>query len=86
MSNSKLVLGLGIGALVGGALVCLSRTDSARRMKNQLCRTIHEWGSNARDMLQQAKKEAEKAGEQLAGKMAQHAETVKEKLSEVANK
>ena len=82
MSHSKLVLGLGIGALLGGALVCLSRTASARRMRN----AIHELESDAHDMLHQAKKEAEKTGEQLAGKMAQRAETVKEKLNEVANK
>ena len=86
MSHSKLVLGLGIGALLGGALVCLSRTASARRMRNHLCCAIHELESDAHDMLHQAKKEAEKTGEQLAGKMAQRAETVKEKLNEEANK
>lgn len=86
MSHSKLALGLGIGALIGGALVCLSRTASARRMKSHLCYAIHELGSDAHDMLHQVKKEAEKTGEQLAGQMAQRAETVKEKLNEVANK
>ena len=55
-------------------------------MRNHLCCAIHELESDAHDMLHQAKKEAEKTGEQLAGKMAQRAETVKEKLNEVANK
>jgi len=86
MSYSKLVLSFGIGALVGGALVCLSRTASAQRMKNHLYRAIHELGSDAHDMLHQAKKEAGKTGEQLIGKMAQRAATVKEKLNEIANK
>lgn len=86
MSNSKLALGLGIGTLIGGALVCLSRTASARKMRNHLCCAIHELESDAHEMLHQAKKEAEKTGEQLAGKMAQHAETVKEKLNEAANR
>ncbi len=58
MSHSKFTLGLGLGTLIGGALVCWSRTPSGRKMKDELCCAMHKLSTGAHEMLHQVKDEA----------------------------
>ena len=53
MSHSKFTLGLGLGTLIGGALVCWSRTPSGRKMKDELCCAMHKLSAGAHEMLHQ---------------------------------
>lgn len=78
--NSKLWLGLGVGAAIGALVYHFARTDKARKLRNDVCCALHEIEEDAESMLVDAKVKAAKAGSTLAGKVADKAVGLKEKL------
>lgn len=78
--NSKLWLGLGVGAAIGTLVYHFARTDKARKLRNDVCCALHEIEEDAESMLVDAKVKAAKAGSTLAGKVADKAVGLKEKL------
>lgn len=78
--NSKLWLGLGVGAAIGALAYHFARTDKVRKLRNDVCCALHEIEEDAESMLGDAKVKAAKAGSALAGKVADKASDLKDKL------
>lgn len=78
--NSKMWLGLGIGAAIGALAYHLARTGKARKLKEDVCCALHEIEADAESIFEDAKVKAAKAGSTLAGKVADKAVGLKEKL------
>lgn len=78
--NSKLWVGLGVGAAIGALAYHLARTDKARKLRNDVCCALHEIEVDAEGMLEEAKVKAAQAGSRVAGKVADKAIELKDKL------
>lgn len=84
--NAKLLLGLGLGAIVGVAVGYLLTGDNRKRLSEDL----HEAGNGIRDGVKSAfsnvKSKAERTGAKMAGHVEDMAEKVKDKAEEWAEK
>lgn len=81
--NTKFLLGLGIGSAIGALIYHFSRTAKAERLKKDVLNALHEIEADAEAAMAEAKVKAAKTGVLVAGKVADKANDVKEKLSEV---
>lgn len=84
--NSKLLLGLGLGAVVGIAVGYLLTGDNRKKLSEEL----HEMGHGVKDGVKSAfskvKSKAENAGSRVADRMGDMAEKVKDKAGEWAER
>lgn len=80
--NSKLWLGLGIGTAIGALVYHFSQTAKAKKLKHDVCCALHEFETDTEAMIESTKMKAA-AGVKVASKVADKANQVKEKLSEV---
>lgn len=84
--NSKLLLGLGLGAVVGIAVGYLLTGDNRKKLSEEL----HEVGNGVKDGVKSAfskvKSKAEYAGSRMADRMENMAEKVKDKAGEWAER
>ena len=72
--NSKLLLGLGIGALVGAALGYLMTGEHRRKLEEELREVGHGNKDGAQSVFSKVKAKAEHAGSKFAGKAGDKAE------------
>ena len=90
MGNSKLFVGLGLGALIGGVVTYLASTSKGKKMRRDICNSIHEIEEDAADMLYTAKDKVENAGNSLVNKVSNKYNYAKgrvdEKISEMVEK
>ena len=75
-----MLLGLGIGAAIGALAYHLARTSKARKLRDDVCCALHEIEEDTEGILGDAKVKAAKAASTLAGKVADKAAGLKEKL------
>lgn len=78
--NSKMWLGLGVGAALGALAYHFARTSKGRKLRSDVCCAFHELEEDAEGILEDAKVKAAKAGSALAGKVADKAAGLKDKL------
>lgn len=81
--NTKFLLGLGIGSAIGALVYHFSRTAKAKKLKNDVLNALHEIEIDAEKAMEEAKVKAARTGVKVAGKVADTANEVKEKLGEV---
>ena len=74
--NSKLLLGLGIGALVGAAVGYLMTGEHRRKLEEDLREVGHGIKDGARSVFSKVKAKAEHAGSKFAGKAGEWSEEV----------
>ena len=90
MGNSKMFVGLGLGVLIGGIVTYLASTSKGRKMRRDICNSIHEIEEDAADMIGTAKEKVETTGNALANKVSSKYNYAKgkvdEKLNEMAEK
>lgn len=86
MGNGKLLLGLGLGAVIGGVLGYLANTSKGRKMRTDMCCAAHEIEEDAYEMIAAAKQKAEKAGEKLMNKTAEKMGKARQKMDSVLEK
>lgn len=81
--NTKFVLGLAIGSAIGALVRHYSHTARAKQLKIDVLKALHEIEVDAEIAMKEAKVKAAKTGVKVAGVVAEKANNVKEKLSEV---
>ena len=81
--NAKFLVGLGLGSAIGALVYHFSRTAKAKKLKNDVFNALHEIEADAEAAMEDAKVKAVKTGAKVAGKVADKANEVKEKLSKV---
>lgn len=86
MGSGKLLLGLGIGAVIGGVLGYLANSSKGRKMRMDMCCAAQEIEEDAYEMIAAAKQKAEKAGEKLVNKTADKIEKARQKVDAVREK
>lgn len=86
MGSSKLLLGLGLGSMIGGALVYLSNTTKGKEVRRHMCHAMHDLEDNAQSMLSSAKYKAEKMGSNVVNKVNEKANDMKDKMHDGMNK
>lgn len=84
--NSKLFLGLGIGAVVGIAVGYLLTGENRKRLNEDLHNVGHGIKDGVKSAFSNVKSKAERAGADMAGHVEDMAEKVKEKTGEWAEK
>ena len=77
--NSKLLLGLGIGALVGAAVGYLMTGEHRRKLEEELREVGHGIKDGARSVFSKVKAKAEHAGSKFAGKAGEWSEEAGDK-------
>lgn len=85
MGNSKLLLGIGIGALLGSLATCFAKSAKGRKMKKDLYDSFHELEDDAASVLISAKEKAIDTGTQIADKVSGKYNSAKGKVSEKLN-
>ena len=71
--NSKLLLGLGIGAVVGITVGYLLNTASRHQLEHKMCEMGNEIKEGAKTVFSEVKSKAEQAGEKVAEKAEEKA-------------
>ena len=84
--NSKLLLGLGIGALVGAAVGYLMTGEHRRKLEEELREVGHGIKDGARSVFSKVKAKAEHAGSKFAGKAGEWSEEAGDKARQWAGK
>ena len=77
--NSKLLLGLGIGALVGAAVGYLMTGEHRQKLEEELREVGHGIKDGARSVFSKVKAKAEHAGSKFAGKAGEWSEEAGDK-------
>lgn len=81
--NAKFLVGLGIGSAIGALAYHFSRTAKAKKLKSDVFDVLHEIEADAETAMEDTKVKAVKAGARVAGKVAEKANEVKDKLNEM---
>lgn len=55
MGNGKLLLGLGLGAIIGSLATCFAHSSRGKKMRSDLCSAIHELEDDANGTLSAVK-------------------------------
>lgn len=84
--NSKLLLGLGIGALVGAAVGYLMTGEHRQKLEEELREVGHGIKDGARSVFSKVKAKAEHAGSKFAGKAGEWSEEAGDKARQWAGK
>ena len=84
--NSKLLLGLGIGALVGAAVGYLMTGEHRRKLEEDLREVGHGIKDGARSVFSKVKAKTEHAGSKFADKAGEWSEEVGDKAQQWAGK
>ena len=77
--NSKLLLGLGLGAIVGVAVGYLLTGENRRKVEEDLREVGHGIKDGAKSVFSKVKSKAEKAGSKFAGKTGEWSEKAADK-------
>lgn len=84
--NSKLLVGLGLGALVGVAIGCYLTAERRKKLEEDLREVGHSIKDGAKTVFSKVKENVEYAGAQAAGKAEEWAEKAGEKAGNWAEK
>lgn len=84
--NSKLLVGLGLGALVGVAIGCYLTAERRKKLEEDLREVGHSIKDGAKTVFSKVKENVEYAGAQAAGKAEEWAEKAGEKAGNWADK
>lgn len=84
--NSKLLLGLGLGAVVGIAVGYLLTGENRKRLNEDLHEVGHGIKDGVKSAFSKVKSKAEQAGADVAGRVEDIAGKVKDKTGEWAEK
>ena len=84
--NSKLLLGLGIGALVGAAVGYLMTGEHRQKLEEELREVGHGIKDGARSVFSKVKAKAEHAGSKFASKAGEWSEEAGDKARQWAGK
>lgn len=68
-NNGKFFAGLALGALTGCALSCFAHSNRGRRLRRDVCDTLHDLQEDASDFVRHARHKAEQAGEEVKSKL-----------------
>lgn len=76
---------MSLGVVVGCMATCFAKSEKGKKMKSDLCHSLHEMGNNAEDMLSSAKEKAEDVGHTLANKVSGKYNYAKGRVDEKMN-
>ena len=79
--NAKFLVGLGIGSASVRWFIIFRARRKLKKLKNDVFNALHEIEADAELAVVEAKDKAVKAGAKVAGKVADKATEVKEKLT-----
>lgn len=82
MGTSKLLLGIGIGAIVGSLATCLAKSAKGRKMRRDIHCALQEIEEDAGEILHSAKDKIESAGADIANKVTGKINYVKGRVDE----
>lgn len=85
MGNSKLLLGIGIGAVLGSLATCFAKSVKGRKMKKDIYDSFHELEGDAASMLLSAKEKAINTGSQIADRVNDTYHNAKGKVGDKLN-
>lgn len=80
MGSAKFLIGIGVGSAIGALACRFSRTAKAKQLKIEVINVLHEMETDAESTWLTAKEKAMRTGSKMAGKVADKATEVKEKL------
>lgn len=82
MGTSKLLLGIGIGAIVGSLATCLAKSAKGRKMRRDIHCALQEIEEDASDILYSAKDRVESASADIVNKVTGKINYVKGRVDE----
>ena len=85
MENSKLLLGIGLGAIVGSLVTCFAKSAKGQKMRKDLSSSFHELEGDAEDILCSAKEKAQSTGQAIANKVTGKYNYAKGRVEEKLN-
>lgn len=81
MKNSKLAFGLGLGALIGGAVIYLTTTSSGRRFRRRAGASFNEIAHKAEGKFYEMKGKALDVADELECRIEKKMEKVKKEIA-----
>ncbi len=84
--NSNFWIGLGIGSAVGALAYHFSRTQRAKKLKEDVYHAFHKISNEAKEALNSAEEHAMHAGVKAADKVAGKAHEAADKADDLKNK
>ncbi len=82
-NKAKFWIGMGLGVLVGSAMVCLSRTEKAKEWKKKACCAVDDMLNRAGDAMAKAKDKALETGDKVADRVANMAHNAADKADDM---
>lgn len=84
--DSNFWIGLGVGSAVGALAYHFSRTQRAKKLKEDIYHAIHKAGCEAKEAYEAAEEKAYHAGAKVADKVAEKAHEAAEKADNLKDK